>query len=294
MPNDVLPRACAFDHRPSIAVLALLLATSAPCEAWAATAPPPESNPATEHDAEEPEHEADPMLERAMAIYHRASENYALGRYEQALADFIEAATLYASPDFQYNIGLCYEKLGQTGEAIRAFEIYVRAKPNATDRAEVEARIAKLEAERKQQQAAREEQERLEQERLAAASSQPNRRLPLVVTGGVLTGLGVVVAAGAGIPLGLLASDRSDALDEIQQGGNPNRRTFAEANALEREGERFEIGQIASITVGSVIAVTGVALLAVGLRQRKPSDARARLAPSWHGRQAGLVLHGRF
>jgi len=86
----------------------------------------------------------EPNLERAMAAFQRGSENYNMAKYDVALRDFLEAASLYASPDFQYNIGLCYEKLDKPEEAIAAFETYLKTKPDASDRANVEDRVARL------------------------------------------------------------------------------------------------------------------------------------------------------
>ncbi len=72
---------------------------------------------------------------------------YEQAEYEEALVAFQDAAAAYASPDFQFNIGLCYERLGETTSAIRAFEAYLRNKPDARDKASVEHRIEELRAE---------------------------------------------------------------------------------------------------------------------------------------------------
>jgi tetratricopeptide (TPR) repeat protein len=241
----------------------------------------------------------DPQLERAMAAFERGTRAYDEGRYEDALVAFQDAATLYASADFQYNIGLCFEKLDQLDEAIRAFETYLRTKADPPDRASVEDRVARLRAE--VQRRKREEAERIEAEREAAVQAAeldgPKPARPLIVAGAALVGLGTVVALGGGTGFGIAARRRSHELDEIQDGGNPGQATFADARDLEREGKRFEALQVTFAAVGAAVAITGVALIAVGLQRRRAQaaeTARMQLVPGLSTRSAGLSLVGRF
>jgi hypothetical protein len=83
-------------------------------------------------------------------------------------------------------------------------------------------------------------------------------------------------------------------VDDIQTGGNPENRTFADARELEREGKRFEVGQIATAAAGSAIAITGLVLLAVGLKRRQTANNAAWLVPHAGPRTAGLSFHTRF
>lgn len=247
----------------------------------------------------------DDQVQRAMAAYQRGTQNYNLAQYEAALADFTEAASLYASPDFQYNIGLCYEKLGKYDEAMRAFAAYLRAKPDAEDRPNVENRIHELEAEKERRER---EAEEAEAARVAAANArpqpdpveptqtdeppQPNEGRPLIIAGAALAGVGAAVALGGGVAFGVLARQRSQAVDEVQTGGNPDDLTFGETQALDDEGKRLEGIQIGMAAGGAVVAVTGAVLLALGLRKRQAArtQAQAWLGPS----SAGLVITGRF
>src|SRR5690606_12007466 len=230
-------------------------------------------DPDTADGPEETETRDNPQLQRAMQAYERGVRNYNEARYEEALADFQEASTLFASPDFQYNIVQCYEKLDKPEEAIRAFETYLRAKPEASDRANVEDRIRRL---------------RERQEMLAAGQTPPppaadppapqpetprddtpkNPGRALVIAGAALSGVGVGLALGAGIGFGVQAKQRSDDLKALQSGDNPDDLTFEDAQALEDEGQRFEVLQIAMAAAGGVVAVTGIALLALGLRKK--------------------------
>lgn len=261
---------------------------------------------ATEPSTAEPgpsEPQPDDPVERAMAAYQRGTKNYNLAQYEAALADFTEAASLYASPDFQYNIGLCYEKLGKYDEAIRAFAAYLRAKPEADDRPNVENRIHALEEEMDRQ---RREAEQAESARLAAAREpQPVQPVadepapppvgrPLIAAGAALIGVGAAVALGGGIGFGVVASKRSEAIDAVQTGGNPDELTFNDTLALERQGKRFEGVQVGLAAGGAVVAVTGAVLLALGLRKQQAAKPQARLGPALGQSGAGITITGRF
>lgn len=235
----------------------------------------------------------EPNLERAMEAFQRGSQNYNEAKYQQALRDFLEAASLYASPDFQYNIGLCYEKLDKPEEAIAAFETYLKTKPEAADRANVEDRVERLRAmaEGRKQGGGKPPADTGPAKKSTAAR-------PMLITGDVLTGVGIVVALAGGIGFGVAAKKKSDALKDVQTGGNPDEVTLAEARDLESQGKKFEAIQIAMIAVGGALIVTGVALIAVGTVRRKNANkgntARARLVPVLGARGAGLSLTGRF
>ncbi len=254
----------------------------APADAPAAAAPP-----------EAPRE--DPKLEQAMVSYDLGKKAYNAARYEDALEHFQEAATRYASPDFQYNIGLCYERLNKPEEAIRAFRTYLRTKPEAKDRPNVEDRIFQLEkqienAENQPVPEGPPDPDPVEPE----VEAPPNGKT-LILVGAVLTGVGGAVGIGGGLGFGLAARSRSLSVEDVAD-GNPDDLTFAEADALDAEGRRFETLQIVMAATGAAVAITGVALLAVGLKRKKQAAAgpTATLVPTWTGRSAGLSLQGRF
>ena len=111
----------------------------------------------------------------------------------------------------------------------------------------------------------------------------------------MLTGVGGAIGIGGGLGFGLAARNRSLSVEDVT-GGNPERLTFSEAQALDDEGRRFETLQIVMAATGAAVAITGVALLAVGLKRKKQAAAgpTATLVPTWTGRSAGLSLQGRF
>lgn len=242
---------------------------------------------------------ADPGVEQAMAAFRRGQENFNHAQYEAALADFKEAASLYASPDFQYNIGRCYEELGKYEESIRAFSTYLKAKPDADDRANVENRITRLREllERQREEEAERQKPQVivtpAVEDKAAKKRETGKRL--VITGGVLLGVGGATAVIGGIALGVLAGQKADELRDVQNGANADDLTFDDAAVIEDDGKRLEAIQIGLIAGGAGVAVVGAVLLGVGFKFKKAQpDSSARLVPQVGPGQAGLSLVGRF
>ncbi|MCR9165051.1 MAG: tetratricopeptide repeat protein [Nannocystaceae bacterium] len=274
--------------------IAISLAVAPPAEDKAPAAAPADVAPPGTAPTEPPRQ--DPQLERAMESYELGKKAYNAARYEDALGHFQEAATRYASPDFQYNIGLCYERLGKPDEAIRAFRTYLRAKPDADDRANVEDRIFQLERDIERAKTDPDGQVEPDPEPEPVSQPEPPKpSRPFIITGAVLAGVGGALALGGGIGFGVAAADRSNAVDEVND-GNPQGLTFAEVQTLDDEGRRFETLQIVTAAAGAAVAVTGVALLAVGLKRKKAAEGSptATLVPTWTGRSAGLSLQGRF
>ena len=275
------------------------------CWSPIALAAAPPADPAPTPPAEAPartEMRQDPQLKRAMESYELGNTAYNNARYDDALGHFQQAATLYASADFQYNIGLCYERLGKPEEAIRAFKTYLRAKPTAGDRANVEDRIFQLEKEIADQKAGNPPEAAPPPVETAPAEPvddgpppNPTAGRGLIIGGAAMAGVGVLIGIAGGAGFGAVAASRSDDLEEIQ-GGENLEKTFAEAQTLDEEGQRAETLQIVSAAVGGAFAITGVALLVVGLRKRKAAaqSPSASIVPTFGKHAAGLSLQGRF
>jgi len=268
----------------------------------ALAAPPAEPLPnVTDSPAGEPEPpddstvRDDDQLQRAMTAFSRGSDNYNRAMYQDALGDFLEAATLYASPDFQYNIGLCYEKLDKPEEAIAAFSTYLKTKKDVPDRANVEDRIRRLQAMVESGQKPSDIDKGTPTDTPPPPPEKKTGR-GLVIGGAVLACVGAALALGGGLGLGLAAKRRSDDLDEVQTGGNPGDLTFGGASDLEDEGKRLELGQIITVAVGGAIVIGGVAMLAIGLARGKKAKAgkSAILTPSLGRTAIGVSLTGRF
>ncbi|MBI5067826.1 MAG: PEGA domain-containing protein [Deltaproteobacteria bacterium] len=88
---------------------------------------------------------ADPT-EQARANFRRGTELYREARYREAIAEFQEAMRLRPHGVIHFNLAQCHERLGDLPAALQAYHEYLRAVPNAEDRATVLSAMANLEA----------------------------------------------------------------------------------------------------------------------------------------------------
>jgi tetratricopeptide (TPR) repeat protein len=92
-------------------------------------------------------HAADkPSRAAARRHFERGTALYQEARYAEAAAAFEAAYQAVANGVVLYNVGQCYEKLGDLPRAIGAYRDYLREVPGAEDRAAVETLVANLEA----------------------------------------------------------------------------------------------------------------------------------------------------
>ncbi len=88
--------------------------------------------------------ELDSLEEEARGLFHAGSAAYDRADYEVALDYFQRAYDLSHRPLLLFNIGHTAERAREDARAIEAFEAYLRAAPDAENRPNVEARIARL------------------------------------------------------------------------------------------------------------------------------------------------------
>lgn len=233
--------------------------------------------------------EEERKLAEAREAFTRGTELYGQAKFEEALEAFLDAQSLYPSPDFHYNIGQCYESLEKYEEAIRAYKSYLRGSPDAEDYASVESKIERLE--RTAEERANENAGPSVDEQKQAKTSKA-----LVISGAAVIGVGAAGALATGVAFGLQARSLSQQVDDINAGSNPDELTLAEVEDLDARGRRAEVLQIVGVGVGGGVAVVGAILLAVGLKKRpKPDDApQARLTPMLGFKGTGVALTGRF
>ena len=77
--------------------------------------------------------------------FERGSTLYQQGRYAEAATAFEAAYQAVPNGVVRYNLGQCYEKLGDLSRAIDSYRAYLREVPRAEDRPQVEANITRLE-----------------------------------------------------------------------------------------------------------------------------------------------------
>ena len=101
---------------------------------------------AADDDREEAEQRYDANMDQAARrVFVSASQAFAAGDYEVALARFRQAYELSPRPTLLYNIAATLDRLRRDEEAVEALKAYLEAVPDAPDRTEIEARIRVLE-----------------------------------------------------------------------------------------------------------------------------------------------------
>ena len=82
----------------------------------------------------------------AKAAYKRGADLYRAGRYSAAIAEFQAADKLKPSPALHYNMAQAWEKLGDLPAALAAYARYLQLDPRAQNREAVEKTVKSLEA----------------------------------------------------------------------------------------------------------------------------------------------------
>lgn len=125
----------------------LLLVTPVAAQAPAETEAPPEQAGSEAAGVEESSQAvaADEHRTQARTTYEQAVRAYNERRYKDAVDLFERANELSPNPAFSFNVGMAYEDMGDAARALAYYRKYVRQAPNASDRAEVDMRIQRLE-----------------------------------------------------------------------------------------------------------------------------------------------------
>jgi hypothetical protein len=82
----------------------------------------------------------------ARVHYQAGVKAYASSNYKDAIKEFSAAQQLAPADLNNYNLALCYDKLGDAEPAIQYYRAFLDKQPNADKRAEIEASISRLEA----------------------------------------------------------------------------------------------------------------------------------------------------
>ncbi|MBV8761035.1 MAG: hypothetical protein JO257_27315 [Deltaproteobacteria bacterium] len=153
----------------------------------------------------------------ARVHYQAGVKAYSSGKYQDAIKEFSAAQQLAPADLNNYNLALCYDKLGDAEPAIQYYRAFLDKQPNADKRAEIEASISRLEAalksaaakkadeQRKAEEAAKaKEAEKIEAQRKAdeAARKADEEAKKQAGGGGAAVGGGVGGAVGGGAAVG--------------------------------------------------------------------------------------------
>ena len=93
----------------------------------------------------------DALTAEARTFFVRGVAMYERREYDAAMQAFTQAHRFAPFPELLYNMALTSEKLEQLRDAIDYYREYLRLRPNAADRAQVEQHIAELREQRRNQ-----------------------------------------------------------------------------------------------------------------------------------------------
>jgi hypothetical protein len=100
----------------------------------------------------------------ARVHYQAGVKLYGAADYRGAIKEFSAAQQLMPADLNNYNLALCYDKLGDAEPAIQYYREFLNKQPNADKRAEIEASIQRLEGALKSAAAKRAEEQRIADE----------------------------------------------------------------------------------------------------------------------------------
>jgi len=83
--------------------------------------------------------------QQAKEHYEMATRLYDVGKYGEAIAEYEQAYLLVEDAALLFNIGQAYRLWDRPEDAIRAYKNFLRRRPDASNRADVEKKIADLE-----------------------------------------------------------------------------------------------------------------------------------------------------
>ena len=215
-----------------------------------------------------------PEEKRALELFGQSEDAYQKGQFRQAADLLREAYALKKEPVLLYNLARADEGLGDLESAVKAYEDFLAAQPEAKDRGAIEQRVATL----KRQIAEREAAKR--RAAMPPPAPPPPERRPSAVPW-ILVGFGAA-GLGTGAAFALLSSGRhKDAVGEPVQILAAHDQDVAKTDAT--------IATVAFIA-GGALAATGLAWGILDLRASGKQSARVGLTPA----PGGLRLTGTF
>ncbi len=286
----------------TLALTALLFSATSALAQPAPPAPAPGGAPAPAP--------ADENKAKAKALYDKGIGHYNLGEFDAAIAAFKEAYGLTSAPGLLFNIAQSFRLKKDYEQATYFYTTYLRIKPDAANRADVEARLQEME-QLIQAQKAQDVKPPVgtvnpdgdagkpnttttttTTQPQTVQTSQPN---PAVTTqtdeaavksaktlkiAGLATGGAGVALLATGFIFGSMASGAEDDLNDINNnGGTWDQGTYD-------SGKRNNTIAIISFVVGGAAVVTGGVLYYLGMSKEKQASSVA-ITPTQGGAFAG-------
>jgi hypothetical protein len=89
---------------------------------------------------------AEPANQSARQAFVDGQRAYDLGHWDEAIRAFENSYRLSGDPVLLFNLAQAHRQAGHTREALTTYRAYLRGRPEASNRAQVETRIGELEA----------------------------------------------------------------------------------------------------------------------------------------------------
>jgi tetratricopeptide (TPR) repeat protein len=231
---------------------------------------------------------------KAKALYEKGLSHYHLGEFDSAISAFSSAYEISQAPGLLFNVAQSHRLKKDYEKATYFYTTYLRLKPDAPNRADVEARLeemAKLIEDQKKM-------ERLPPEGTVTPdgnTAQNNAQTPpaepidkpdpdaakqaqTLMTAGLVTGGGGAVLVITGVVFGRMAKSAEDDLNAL----STNMGTWTQA-----QQERYENGRrnnkiaIVSFVAGGAAIATGATLYLLGMTKKK--NATVAINPTANG-----------
>lgn len=276
-------------------ILVALLVGATTAHAQPAPAPPAGGDSAQRDDAKA----------KAKALYDKGLGHYNLGEFDAAIAAFKEAYALSSAPGLLFNIAQSFRLKKDYEQATYFYTTYLRLKPDAPNRDDVQARLSEMEkliAEQKAQElkppvgTVNPEGDTAQKQPEHAAAVAPQQapttapvppegggRAQRLMTAGIVTGGTGVALLITGVIFGRMASSAEDELDQL----GADMGTWSQAHQDKYDtGQRNNRIAIVSFVVGGVALATGGTLYALGMT--KKTKASVAITPMPGGAAAGV------
>lgn len=238
-----------------------------------------------------------PNDQRARMAFQLGAQAYAEGRYEAAAELFEESYRLSGRTVLLINLANVYERLGRLEDAVQSLEAFLRSNPESERRAVVETRAANL---RRRIRVVRERSEAAELERQneSAPAQEENAAAeiltpqppsdgtdPVLITGGILAGVGVA-ALGVAVVTGAMADSTDDDISSCVTVEGQRFCSVAARDDLDRAEALATTTDVLWIS-GTVVAVGGIVLIVAALAGKAPEeDIQAIVRPG----EAGFAI----
>ncbi len=260
---------------------------------------------------------------RAKAYFKKGTQAYRLANFKEALGHFEEAMKLSPRPSVILNLGQCHRQLDNHKKALFFYKLYFtewsRANPTTKGsppfQEEVEGYIKELEYKvaMAKPEPAKPEPAKPEPAKPEPAKPEPGTQqadpLPTAqradprptpapqprgssvkkIAGWTLIATGAALTV-SGIVLGALAADVSS---QVEQGGGPGSKDWADFEEKETLGKNLNNAMIATLTIGAGAAVGGAVLILLHYTDRFETQS-AWLAPSVTPGGAAVTAGVRF